>query len=42
VPALLEACTLDTAVLKDEAAAQGFVNIAPPRVVLKPVWRGAR
>jgi hypothetical protein len=41
-PALLEACTLDTAVLKDEAAARGFVNIAPPRVVLKPVWRGAR
>ncbi|HEX3227873.1 MAG TPA: hypothetical protein VHQ95_02845, partial [Pyrinomonadaceae bacterium] len=42
VPALLDACTLDTAVLKDEAAAQGFVNIAPPRVVLKPIWRGQR
>lgn len=42
VPALLEACTLDTAVLKDEAAARGFVHIAPPRLVLKPVWRGER
>ena len=41
-PALLEACTLDTAVLKDEAAARGFVNVAPPRAVLKPVWRGVR
>jgi hypothetical protein len=40
VPALLEACTLDTVVLKDRAAATGFLNTAPPRFVIKPVRRG--
>jgi hypothetical protein len=36
---LLDACTLDTAVLKDEAAARVFVHTLPPRVVIKPVLR---
>jgi hypothetical protein len=37
--ALLDACTLDNAVLKDETAAKVFVHAAPPRVVIKPVLR---
>jgi hypothetical protein len=41
-PALLEACALDITVLKDEVAAQGFVHIVPPRIVVKPVLRGIR
>jgi len=38
-PALLDACTLDTAVLNDEAAARVFVRTPAPRIVLKPVVR---
>lgn len=36
---LLDACTLDTAVLNDEGAARVFVHTLPPRVVIKPVLR---
>ncbi len=35
----LDSCTLDTAVLNDEGAAQIFVKAAPPRHVVKPVLR---
>jgi len=42
VPALLEACVLDTAVLRDEAAAKGFVGVTAPREVIKPVFLGGR
>jgi len=41
-PALLEACVLDNAVLNDEAAANVFVKLPRPRVVIKPVVRLAR
>jgi von Willebrand factor type D domain len=34
---LLEACTLDNTVLKDEVALKVFVHAAPPRFVIKPV-----
>ena len=34
--ALLEACTLDVAVLADKAAARVYVRAAPPRAVLRP------
>lgn len=37
--AFLDACTLDNAVLGDEAAAKVFVNAPRPRVVIKPVLR---
>ena len=33
--ALLDACTLDTAVLGDKAAARAFVRANPPRAVLR-------
>jgi von Willebrand factor type D domain len=36
-PALLDACTLDNAVLNDEAAVKVFVHAPPPRHVVKPV-----
>lgn len=36
---LLDACTLDTVVLNDEAAARVFVHAPPPRAVIKPVLR---
>lgn len=36
---LLEACTLDTAVLNDEAAANVFVHAPPPRHVVRPVLK---
>jgi hypothetical protein len=41
-PALLEACVLDTVVLRDAAAARGFTHVPVPRAVIKPVWRGGR
>jgi hypothetical protein len=41
-PALLEACVLDTVVLRDRAAAKGFTHMPVPRAVIKPVWRGGR
>jgi hypothetical protein len=39
---LLDACTLDTAVLNDEAAAKVFVTTRPPLHVVKPVLRATR
>ena len=39
---LLDACTLDTAVLNDEAAAKVFVTTRPPVHVVKPVLRASR
>ncbi len=39
--ALLDACTIDNAVLKDETAAKVFVHAPRPRVVIKPVSREA-
>ncbi len=37
--ALLDACTLDNAALKDKTAAKVIVHARPPRVVIKPVLR---
>jgi len=41
VQALLDSCTLDTAVLNDKAAVKVFIHALPPRNVIKPVLRVA-
>jgi hypothetical protein len=35
-PTLLDSCILDTTVLHDDTAAKAFVNLEPPRHVIKP------
>jgi hypothetical protein len=39
-PTLLDSCTLDTTVLNDETAVKVFVQLPPPRHVIKPGTKG--